>query len=251
MDRGQAWNEIMRNFTPVFHHFFLERFQNPDTWYNNRIRYTRSVAVSSMIGYVLGIGDRHSMNVLIKNDTAEVVHIDFGITFDQGKRLRTPETVPFRLTRDLVDGMGMGGCDGLFSYCSERTLDVLRLNRSTVLTILEVMLYDPLCSFAISPWQAMQMQRENDVDVEEDGVNVPMQNNLKLTQQSDHDAHENMNDKSAAAEAALRGVRQKLQGYEDPNGDAMSVEGQVKLLIMEAQNPINLQSLYHGWAPWV
>jgi ataxia telangiectasia mutated family protein len=83
MDRGQAWNEIMKNFTPVFHHFFLERFQNPDTWYNNRIRYTRSVAVSSMIGYVLGIGDRHSMNVLIKNDTAEVVHIDFGITFDQ------------------------------------------------------------------------------------------------------------------------------------------------------------------------
>ena len=41
--------------------------------------------------------------------TAEVVHIDFGIVFEQGKILQTPETVPFRLTRDMVDGLGITG----------------------------------------------------------------------------------------------------------------------------------------------
>ena len=36
----------------------------------------------------------------------EVVHIDLGIVFDQGKLLSIPELLPFRLTRDMVDGMG-------------------------------------------------------------------------------------------------------------------------------------------------
>lgn len=57
-----------------------------------------------MIGYVLGIGDRHVHNILIDNLTAEVIHIDLGIAFEQGKTLPIPETVPFRLTRDIVDG---------------------------------------------------------------------------------------------------------------------------------------------------
>lgn len=46
-----------------------------------------------------GIGDRHAQNILVDTVTAELVHIDFGIVFEQGKTLTTPETVPFRLTR--------------------------------------------------------------------------------------------------------------------------------------------------------
>lgn len=37
-----------------------------------------SVATSSMVGYILGLGDRHLQNILIDKKTAEVVHIDFG-----------------------------------------------------------------------------------------------------------------------------------------------------------------------------
>ena len=48
--------------------------------------------------------------------SAEVVHIDLGIAFDQGKLLPTPERVPFRLTRDVVDGMGISKTEGLFRY---------------------------------------------------------------------------------------------------------------------------------------
>ena len=33
----------------------------------------------------------------------------------QGKVLTTPETVPFRLTRDMVDGMGVCGVEGVFT----------------------------------------------------------------------------------------------------------------------------------------
>ena len=34
---------------------------------------------------MLGIGDRHSNNILVHQKTGEVVHIDFGIVFEQGK----------------------------------------------------------------------------------------------------------------------------------------------------------------------
>jgi len=45
---------------------------------------------------------------LIKESTGELVHIDFGIVFEQGKVLPTPEKIPFRLTRDMIDGMVSG-----------------------------------------------------------------------------------------------------------------------------------------------
>lgn len=31
-----------------------------------------------MVGYILGIGDRHVKNILIDKTTGEVIHIDFG-----------------------------------------------------------------------------------------------------------------------------------------------------------------------------
>lgn len=82
--------------------------------------------MSSIVGYVLGIGDRHAHNILVHQRTAEVVHIDFGVTFEQGKALSTPETVPFRLTR-FVFGQFLLGCCFFFSplrfvlFCSRNT----------------------------------------------------------------------------------------------------------------------------------
>jgi hypothetical protein len=48
------------------------------------------------VGYIVGLGDRHSMNVLLDQDTAEVVHIDLGVAFEQGLMLKTPERVCHR-----------------------------------------------------------------------------------------------------------------------------------------------------------
>ena len=66
------------------------------------------------VGYILGLGDRHVQNILIDTQSAELVHIDLGVAFEHGRILPTPETVPFRLTRDVVDGMGVCGVEGVF-----------------------------------------------------------------------------------------------------------------------------------------
>ena len=79
----EAFSEICDSVKPVFHMFFLETFSTPEKWFQTRLRYTRSVAVSSIVGYILGLGDRHTSNILFNEQTAEVVHIDLGMAFEQ------------------------------------------------------------------------------------------------------------------------------------------------------------------------
>lgn len=87
----------------------MERFLDPAVWMEKRLAYTRSVATSSIgtvtghccfrcshqiisypdahsgvdfsptVGYIVGLGDRHIHNILIDEQTAELVHIDLGI----------------------------------------------------------------------------------------------------------------------------------------------------------------------------
>ena len=46
--------------------------------------------------------------------------------------------VPFRLTRDVVDGFGAAGVAGAFERGCEVTMGVLRRDAQSLLTILEV-----------------------------------------------------------------------------------------------------------------
>lgn len=73
--------------------------------------YSLSIAVMSVIGYVIGLGDRHLDNVLIKLSTGEIVHIDYNVCFEKGKTLRVPEKVPFRITPNLEEALGVTGIE--------------------------------------------------------------------------------------------------------------------------------------------
>ena len=82
------------------------RSVSSEAWVDRRATYTRSLAVNSMVGHILGLGDRHPSNILIERATGKVVHIDFGDCFEVAMhRVKFPETVPFRLTRMLTHAM--------------------------------------------------------------------------------------------------------------------------------------------------
>ncbi|KAF9415043.1 hypothetical protein HW555_007199 [Spodoptera exigua] len=220
-----VYNKIVKSFKPVFHYFFTERYLDPVTWYERRLAYTKSVATSSMVGYILGLGDRHVFNILIDSRTAEVIHIDLGIAFDQGKTLRTPETVPFRLTRDIIAGFGCSGTEGIFRRCCEKTMQLLRDNQETLLTILEVLLCDPLYSWSV-----------------------------KTAQQNAPTSSRNSSDTgtpSGLAKRALLVVTSKLSGTEDGVAGGVAVAGQVARLLHIATDPFNLCRLFHGWQPYL
>nr|XP_012571741.1 serine/threonine-protein kinase ATM isoform X3 [Cicer arietinum] len=231
-DKRKAFQEVCRNFRPVMHFFFLERFLHPAEWFEKRLAYTRSVAASSMVGYIVGLGDRHSMNILIDQTTAEVVHIDLGVAFEQGLMLKTPERVPFRLTRDVIDGMGVTGVEGVFRRCCEKTLSVMRTNKEALLTIVEVFIHDPLYKWALSPLKALQRQKDLDDDLDT-GLEEP---------QNEYEGNKD------AARALLR-VKQKLDGYED--GEMRSIHGQVQQLIQDAIDSERLCQMFPGWGAWL
>lgn len=91
---------------------------NAGAWYKTLQTYSHSVAVMSVIGYIIGLGDRHLDNVLVDLTTGEVVHIDYNVCFEKGKTLRVPEKVPFRMTPNIQAALGVTGVEvrQLISY---------------------------------------------------------------------------------------------------------------------------------------
>jgi PI-3-kinase-related kinase SMG-1 len=48
-------------------------------WWQRTQMFNRSVAVMSVVGYIIGLGDRHLDNILLDTKRGEVVHIDYSI----------------------------------------------------------------------------------------------------------------------------------------------------------------------------
>ncbi|CCX29977.1 Similar to Serine/threonine-protein kinase tel1; acc. no. Q4WVM7 [Pyronema omphalodes CBS 100304] len=228
-DREKAFETVMRGFNPVMHYFFMHEFSGPDAWYTSRLAYTRSTAAISMLGHVLGLGDRHLNNILLDKGTGEVVHIDLGIAFEQARILPVPEVIPFRLSRDIVDGMGINGTEGTFRRCCEFTLEVLRNESYRVTTILDVLRYDPLYNWTVSPHRMKRIQESH---LERSDVS------RKGEQGSKSDGEGELEAKRALAVVA------------DKLSKTLSVEATVNGLIQTAMDPRNLAVLYCGWSAY-
>ena len=84
-ERKRAFIQACSKLKPVFRYFFYENYNQPNLWQKKKQNYAKSVATSSIVGYIVGLGDRHVQNILIDTQTAEVIHIDLGVAFDQGK----------------------------------------------------------------------------------------------------------------------------------------------------------------------
>ena len=267
-EKRKRYREVCENFKPVMRHFFNEYFPDPAEWFERRLAYTRSVSTNSIIGYVLGIGDRHVNNILVNNTTGELIHIDFGVAFDQGRVMPTPELVPFRLTRDIVDGMGITGVEGIFRLCCEETLRVMRGSQVSLEMILEVFLDDPLYDWKLSADQMLKRQREEEDENAASMHPSIMQSEIasgrtspaiggtdsampgRLGTRHSDGGDGDGDDRARAGEAlrVLRETRRKLDGSHDES--RLSVAGHVNSLIQKATDERNLAVIFHGWQPY-
>ncbi|KAI9820333.1 MAG: serine/threonine-protein kinase M1 [Pycnora praestabilis] len=203
--------KILPTFPPVLHQWFVDMFPEPSAWFTARLRYTRSCAVMSMVGHVLGLGDRHGENILLEEGNGGTFHVDFNCLFDKGLTFEKPEMVPFRLTHNMVDAFGAYGYEGPYRKSCELTMGILRQNEDTLMTILETFLYDPTTDFI--------------------GKKKKSSNNS--VPDTPHEV--------------LEAVRNKVRGLLKGESVPLSVEGQVHELIQQAVSPMNLASMYIGW----
>jgi len=214
LDGHVAFTEVLLPQYPVqLYKFFIETYPEPDTWFNARMRYTRSCAVMSIVGNALGLGDRHGENISL-DESGGVFHVDFNCLFDKGQTFDKPESVPFRLTQNMVHAFGAYGVEGPFRIAAEITQRTLKEHEETLMTIMEAFLYDPTTDFGFEKRKQVP--------------GVPF----------------------TPAEV-LESVRSKFNCF--PKGETvrLSVEGYVDALIRNATDPRNLVLLYVGWLSFI
>ncbi|CAO1612632.1 unnamed protein product [Jaminaea pallidilutea] len=229
---GKIFEEkVLRRFPSVFHEWFLNTFPEPATWLRARQAYARSAAVMSMVGSVLGLGDRHGENILFDSVSGDTVHVDLNCLFEKGATFEIPETVPFRLTHNMVDAMGVAGYEGAFRRAAEITMAILRANKDSLTSVLETMIHDPLVE-----WGAGDVGGHSSRKASASTAGRP-------------------DPRMAAARHALDPVAKKLEGcHRKPDmswSQPLSTNNLVDALIREATDSKNLAKLYCGWMSWL
>lgn len=221
-----------------------------------------------MVGYILGLGDRHPSNLMLDRVTGKIIHIDFGDCFEVAMhREKYPERVPFRLTRMLTFAMEVSNIEGSFRTTCEHVMRLLRTNKESLMAVLEAFVHDPLLTWRLNtrespaentnasdrrPSIAPQDRRPSvmggdpDTTSERPGSSYRPRNRLSITQINGAQDPVEREVQNARALQVLSRVKEKLTGS-DFRKRELPVEEQVEKLLSEATNLENLCQHYIGW----
>jgi serine/threonine-protein kinase ATR len=210
---------------------------------------------------------------LFDERNGDLVHVDFNCLFEQGKSFPKPERVPFRLTHNMIDAMGLSGYDGVYRISCEKTLQVFRDNLESLASVLEGFIHDPLVEWSKSKRKSQQIQQEairvaaaGFLDQEGDEAVPGAADEARARLRSRAEAKATAAAAAAAevadaqqnekAQAILLQIKRKLSGTDNANpyvqpAYALSVRGQVEELIQAATSPENLAKMYIGWSAYL
>jgi serine/threonine-protein kinase ATR len=135
--------------------------------------------------------------------------------FNRGEKLLVPEVVPFRMTHNMIDAMGVLGVEGTFRKSCEIILRVLQKEKNTLLAYLRPIIYDVTSKHV----------NEKGEGIEKEAVT----------------SYKNV-------QSRLNGIATK---YQSNSGIPLSVEGHVNFIIKEATSESNLAGMFRGWMPWM
>lgn len=261
-----------------------------EVWFDRRTNYTRSLAVMSMVGYILGLGDRHPSNLMLDRLSGKILHIDFGDCFEVAMtREKFPEKIPFRLTRMLIKAMEVTGIEGTYRRTCESVMSVLRRNKDSLMAVLEAFVYDPLLNWRLLDTAAERGNRSRNAggataadgsldDSLEDAVDMlSIGNQMRMMVPpieafiaqaeadvaaataaapsagglaAEADVHNPTEVTNKKARCIVDRVKQKLTGNDFNTQEEITVQRQVDLLIQQATNNENLCQCYIGWCPF-
>ncbi|XP_052271929.1 phosphatidylinositol 4,5-bisphosphate 3-kinase catalytic subunit alpha isoform-like [Dreissena polymorpha] len=142
-DRGKLFG------TESIHDWLYRTTPDGDNFQNTLRRFKYSAAACVVGIYLLGIGDRHPSNILVKN-TGEMFHIDFGHFMGHRKSMVgiRRERTPFVITKDFMNVVigGKFGVEGEneFMYTCFQLFMSTRQHGTLFLTLLNLMMHSNL-----------------------------------------------------------------------------------------------------------
>lgn len=230
-DKLNIFEAYLKKYPPVLGEWMVENSPNITEWYKFRSLFTRSLAVMSVVGYLIGVGDRHLDNIMLNKNTGMIMHIDFDCMFEKGKKLSVPEIVPFRLTPNLEEAMGVLGFEGSFRKSCELTMSLIRDNENILMNFLESFIHDPLMDWRSNNSSERGGEERNQLRIKRNQERV-----YKILRRK------------------ICGILTKDDdntGYRDSGGLSVSVSFQVDLLIQTAVSHENLSKMFFGWMPFL
>lgn len=98
-----------------------------------KVRFAQSLAISSCLSYILGLGDRHLDNIMI-NYRGQIFHIDYGYLMDNPTTTILSEP-KIKITSLMIDFLGgeKSNYYKLFKKYIVRVFDILRLHSDLVI----------------------------------------------------------------------------------------------------------------------
>ncbi|KAK0416987.1 hypothetical protein QR680_012784 [Steinernema hermaphroditum] len=228
-ERLNGLRQLYEKYPVVMSEWFRENFNDPARWYAARMAFTTTTAVMSMVGFILGLGDRHAENILLDEGSGQIIHVDYNMLFYKAEELRVPEVVPFRLTRNVIDGFGPTGVEGVYRKACETTMTILREKKDMLITVLQAFCHDPLLEWGV---ERSQQHRQNH-------TKGNAMNQVKPADEVVFMVEERLIGKIVSPKV----FKSKLTNI------PMSVQGQVAKLINIAKDERKLSVMYVGWAP--
>jgi serine/threonine-protein kinase ATR len=189
------------------------------------------------------------------------VHVDFDCLFDKGLKLARPEIVPFRLSPNMIDAMGITGYEGIFRCTLEVCLGILRANKDTLIGVLEPFIKDPTVSWGRGGRAQQRLEVLNQAGASRA---IPVNNAFQDAENKDAEdaliciserligVYNIYHPKAPKILLAYKSQHRVLPNIglgasqEEAVSMPLSVDGQVERLIIEATAEINMAQMYHG-----
>ena len=207
-----------------------ERFPTAEAMFNCRTKFIYSYAAWCIIGYFIGLGDRHLDNIMLHTNTGEVSHVDFDLIFERGKKLKVVERVPFRLTRNVIDVFGVLREKCIFKKVCKVVWKAVKVSKQNVLGFLSSFIHDPI--------------------FEDKYLHIKENPEVYLKR---------IIDKISCFDVLLNNEQTKLINYSkggivstSNNAEDLSmIDEQISMLINQAMDKDILKEMYRGWMPWM
>ncbi len=113
-------------------------------------RFAKSLAISSCLSYVLGLGDRHASNIMVSK-SGHIVHIDYGYILENPIHSTIVNNPIIRISNEMIDFLGGWNSEyyDLFKNYIIKVFDIIRLYSDIIINYYNILANENIIDWSI------------------------------------------------------------------------------------------------------